>query len=245
MKCKIYKPDKRWIVTEMFKLMSICIVIGYVFFGKISAAFFTVPIGVLIGKNDLDNMIRNKKKIMSKEFKDMLVSLSGNLNAGYSLEKSFYKTFRDLSNNGIAYRYIIKELKNIIHGLECNQRIEELISVLAKKSDIDDIKLFSQMISATKAYGGNLNAVIRQTVINLNEKYMVGDEIETMIAAKKAEGKIMIVMPLVIILYLSLTNKGYMDVMYETSFGKAVMALSLVIIAIAGAVINKIVKIEV
>ena len=74
---------------------------------------------------------------------------------------------------------------------------------------------------------------------------MVEEEIETVISAKKLEGKIMLLMPFLIVLYMKLTNKGYMNVIYESTLGNAVMIVSLIIVLAAGMVIDKTVKIEV
>ena len=116
---------------------------------------------------------------------------------------------------------------------------------LATRSGVDDIKDFAKLISTTKIYGGNMVAVIRQTVTNLSEKYMVEEEIETVISAKKLEGKIMLLMPFLIVLYMKLTNKEYMNVIYESTLGNVLMTTGLIIVLAAGLAIDKIVKIEV
>lgn len=242
---RIYKPDKKWIIGEIVKLSVLDSIVGYLFFRNILALVLLLPFGYFIWKKDINEAIKERKKVLSKEFKYMITSLSGNLNAGYSLERSFYKTYQDLQKSGIAYRYIIDEVKLIINGLECNNRVEGLLSDFAKRSDVADIKDFSELITVSKIYGGNILSVIRQTVSNLSGKYMVEDEIETIISAKKMEGKIMLVMPFLIIVYMNITNKGYMDVIYYTLPGKIVMAVGFMMIVAAAIAIDKIVDIEV
>ena len=240
-----YKPDKKWIIGEIVKLSVLDSIVGYLFFRNIIALVLLLPFGYFIWKKDINEAIKERKKVLSKEFKDMITSLSGNLNAGYSLERSFYKTYQDLQKSGIAYNYMIDEVRLIINGLECNNRVEGLLSDMARRSDVADIKDFSELITVSKVYGGNILSVIRQTVSNLSGKYMVEDEIETIISAKKMEGKIMLVMPFLIIVYMNITNKGYMDAIYYTLPGKIVMAVGFMLIVAAGIAIDKIVDIEV
>ena len=240
-----FKPDKSWVIKETAKIIFVSLSIGYLFYGRIIFAVFVLPIGYIFWKRDRQMFISERKKILGNEFKDMITSLSGNLNAGCSLERAFYKTCQDLYNSGIQYQYIIDELKKIIHGLECNTRVEDLIMDLATRSGVGDIKDFAKLITTTKIYGGNMVAVIRQTVSNLSEKYMVEEEIETVISAKKLEGKIMLLMPFLIVLYMKLTNKEYMNVIYESTLGNVLMTTGLIIVLAAGLVIDKIVKIEV
>ena len=240
-----YKPEKAWVIKELIKIIFICKVVGYLFFGNIIFGLFIFPFGILIWKKDIREYIALRRKRLSKEFKEMLISLSGNLNAGYSLERAFYKTYQELIKNREIYKYITGEVKIILHGIECNKRIEDLLEDFSVRSGIEDIKNFSELVTASKIYGGNMVFVIRQTVSNLNEKYLVEDEIDTLIAGKKLEGKIMLLMPFLIILYMKLTNKGYMNVLYNTALGNVVMMVCLVLILISGIVINKIVEIEV
>ncbi len=240
-----FKPDKRWMITETAKIVCMSILVGYLFFGKLLFSLFVLPLGYYLWKKDGRIFLTERKKRLAVEFKDMITSLSGNLNAGCSLETAFYKAYRDLMKSGIGYRYITDELNIIIHGIECNKRVEELLSDFALRSDVGDIKDFAKLISTTKIYGGNMVAVIRQTVSNLSEKYMVEEEIETVISAKKLEGKIMLMMPFLIVLYMKLTNKGYMNVIYESTLGNIVMAAGFLIVMAAGAAIDRIVKIEV
>lgn len=240
-----YRPDKAWIVRELIKIVFMSLVVGYLFFKSIVSVFFIIPLGYLVWKRDIKNSCEERKKILAKEFKEMLTLLSGNLNAGYSLERAFCKTYQDLIKCGINYQYIVDEIKLLLHGLEYNKRVEELIEDMAFRSGVEDIKDFSELITVTKVYGGNMVSVIRQTVNNLSGKYMIEDEIETITAAKKLEGKIMVLMPFLIILYMNLTNKGYMNVIYYTLIGKTVMAVGLLLIIFSAMVIDKIVRIEV
>lgn len=242
---RIFKPDKKWVLKELIKIIGISGFIGYLFFGNLIFALTVLPFGFLLWRTDVRKAVLTRKNRLAKEFKDMLISLSGNLNAGYSLERAFYKTQQDLTKSGETYQFITNEIRYILYGLECNKRVEELINDFALRSDVEDIKNFSELVMASKIYGGNMVLVIRQTVNNLSEKYMVEDEIDTLIAAKRLEGRIMLVMPFLIILYMKLTNRGYMNILYETLLGRVVMAISLLVIIIAGMAINKIVEIEV
>lgn len=245
MNYKIYKPSKKWIVCEFFKICCLALAIGYIFFESFLWASFLLPLGVFLWKKDTDSYIDKRKQILTKEFREMIVSLSGNLNVGYSLEMAFSITYNDMKKSGVRYKYILEELKIILNGIECNRKVEDLLLDFGKRSDVRDILDFARLIVSTKVYGGNIVSVIRQTASNISEKYMVEEEINTIIASKKLEGRIMLVMPFAIIIYMRFTNPGYMDIMYHTSLGNIVMCISLLFIIFSGLLINKIIKIEV
>ncbi|MBQ9609330.1 MAG: hypothetical protein IJV15_07810 [Lachnospiraceae bacterium] len=245
MNYRMYKPTKKWLMGELLKICALSCGIGYLFFDSLIWSGVLLPFGIFIWKKDTESYIEKCKKTLTKEFREMIVVLSGNLNAGYSLERAFAVTYGDLKKNGNDYQYILSELKIILNGIECNRRVEDLLSDFGKRSGVRDILDFARLIVSTKIYGGNIVSVIRQTAGNISEKHMVEEEINTIIASKKLEGRIMLLMPFLIIIYMKFTNAGYMNVMYRTMLGKIVMCISLIFILFSGALINKIVKIEV
>ena len=87
--------------------------------------------------------------------------------------------------------------------------------------------------------------LIKQTAINFSEKHQVEMEIKTMISAKKLEGRIMLIAPLAIVLYMRMTNGEYMRILYETGMGRMVMTICFGIVVVAGMLIEKIINIEV
>ena len=100
-------------------------------------------------------------------------------------------------------------------------------------------------MATAKKYGGNINTLINKTKKKLNHKLMVEKEIETMIAAKKLEGHIMLLMPFGIVFYMRVTNGDYIDLLYENTMGVVVVTVALLVVLVCGLLINKITRIEV
>ena len=73
----------------------------------------------------------------------------------------------------------------------------------------------------------------------------VGREIETALAAKRMEQTIMTAMPCGILLYMRLASPGFLDLMYTTALGIAIMTACLGAYAAAVLWSRKIVHIEV
>ena len=63
-----------------------------------------------------------------------------------------------------------------------------------------------------------MNRIIQTSARMLGDKIDVRKEIETTLAAKKAEQMIMSLMPAGIILYLKLTSPGFLSVLYGNCF---------------------------
>ena len=90
-----------------------------------------------------------------------------------------------------------------------------------------------------------MSGIIQTSARMLGDKIDIKKEIETTLAAKKAEQMVMSLMPAGIILYLKLTSPGFLGVLYGNPFGIAAMTLCLGIYGFSYWLGRKIVDIEV
>ena len=109
--------------------------------------------------------------------------------------------------------------------------VERLLLDFGRRSGSEDIENFAAVFATAKRMGGNTAGIVRETAVTISSKIDVEREIETAIAAKKYEQKIMSVMPAFIILYMQLTSPGFLSIMYTTAFGMIVMTACLAVYA--------------
>ena len=69
--------------------------------------------------------------------------------------------------------------------------------------------------------------IMKTTAAGIARKVEVEIEIATMIAAKRYEQRIMLVIPFLIIGYLRMVNQSYICILYEGVAGRIVMTLCL------------------
>ncbi len=241
----MYRPDKRWMIFELFKLGGCITVIALLFFDSLVWIPAAVPFGIMLWRMDRRRYAAGRKKRLREEFKDMIILLSGNLNAGYSLENSFVRTVDEMRKQYGADSMMGQELQGILHGIQCNCKLETLLTDFGRRSGIDEVLDCANLIAATKNHGGDMIQVIRRMSKVMSGQYMAETEIETTIAAKKLEGKIMLAMPFIIVLYMRFTNAGYMEVLYQTGAGRLVMTAGLMLVCFACLMVERITKIEV
>lgn len=242
---KLYVPDRGWLLKEFIWIMALMGIASYVFYNSFLGIPFMLPAGILLWRHDDKRFISSRKARLREEFKDMTAFLSGNLNAGYSLENSFANTAEELDRLYGTDCLTLSELKRIIYGISCNERIEELFRAFGERSDIDEIRQCAELMAVTKCHGGDMIEVIRQISRSLNEQYTARNEIDTAIAAKRLEGRIMLCMPFAIVMYMRFTNEGYMDILYTTLLGKVVMTVLAMFVMLAFMITEKITEIEV
>lgn len=161
------------------------------------------------------------------EFKDCLEMVAASMLAGYSLENSFVDAQQELEILHGPQGKMYKELERINRQTAMNQPIEQAFASFAKNCSVEEIENFSEILSYAKRSGGDFIRVIQGTVEQIADKISIEEEIQTIIAEKRLEQKVMNTAPLLLLLYLDITSPGYLDVLYGNPGGVAIMTLCL------------------
>ena len=173
------------------------------------------------------------------------MSMTAQLIAGYSIENSLVEVYRELSQLYGKESYICKETKILIIKLRLNITIENAIENFAIRSGIEDIKLFSEIISIAKRSGGDLIKIVKNAANSISRKIETEREIKVIINSKKYEQMIMNIIPIGIIVYVRLTSPNMMSIMYNSITGRIVMSVCLMIYVFAFFLGYKISKVEI
>ena len=171
--------------------------------------------------------------------------LSSFLSAGYSLENGLTLSIKELEILFGRREMITEEFRILSDGIRMNRPAEELFMDFGRRSGVEDVDNFAQVLSAAKRSGGELVEIIRQTAGIIRDKVQVKEEIHTMLASRIFEQRIMNLIPFLIVLYIDLTSTGFFSVMYGTWMGRSVMTMCLAAYAGALVLAGKILDIEV
>lgn len=242
---KTYRFSMREFLRYLAEGCLVVAVFAYFFYRSIWAVCLLIPGVVLYMKKKKADLCKNRKDQLALQFKDALHSVNGSLQAGYSLENAFCEAYRDMTEYHGAESVIAKELLGIKTGLRNNQILEDMIEDLAERSGIEDIYDFAGVLRIGKSSGGNLNTVFENSIVVIEEKITVKQEILTLISSKRLEAGIMCIIPFFIIFYVDITSKGYFEVMYTTAGGRVIMTICLFVYLAAYYLSQKIMEIEV
>ena len=226
-----YHFSKTEILKYLIQSILLCGAMDYLFYQNWWLMLLTVPVTVLFMRLKKKGLIRERKRKLNYQFKDALNALSVAVQAGYSVENAVAACSRDLERLYPKETDIVKEFHYIETQLRVSVPVEELLLSLGDRSGIEDVENFAAVFYSAKSTGG--------------DKIDVRKEIETTLAAKKAEQMIMSLMPAGIILYLKLTSPGFLSVLYGNLFGMCAMTLCLGIYVLSYWLGRRIVDIEV
>ena len=204
---------------------------AHVFYACIPAMLAAAPFGLVAIPIWRARCATRRRERFEIQFQDMLFFLSSSLSAGKSTESAFVESADYLgAQYGRERTELLAELQLFSGKLALREPIERLLADLARRTELDDIRILSEVISISKRSGGNLVEVIQQSVRVLREKMGIRREMETAWASKKLEQRILGISPVLMILMLRGGTDSFMAPMYETLTGRLVMTLALMMI---------------
>lgn len=198
-------------------------VFAYFFYRSIAAFFLLMPVLFFYQKEKKKRLRRQHSEKLEKEFREVLLSVNVNLQAGYSIENAFPEAYKDVVNLFGNSSDMARELQIIRRGMGNGIPLEQLLADLGRRCPGGEIAEFAEVFSIAKMTGGRWQEVMRKTINIIQEKAEIKEEIQTLIHARRMESRIMCIIPFFILLYIDLTSKGYFDPLYHNLAGICIM----------------------
>lgn len=236
----------RWIWIRFFMAGYVLLaVIGQIFYGNVWFSFFFGLTIVFFTDRYKRHLAIKRKNLMRNQFGDLLYALSASVATGRQLRIALQDAYVNLGYMYNANTPLMEELKMMNKSMTENREREQIILTgFAERSGVPDIQSFVDVYLSCRQAGSDLNQVIANASQVLMEKMSIEREIRVMTSQKQFEGKIISAMPILVILFLNLSSPGYLDVMYQTGFGRLIMTMALIGIFFAYLLTEKITNIE-
>ena len=187
-----------------------------------------------------------RRDLLLLQFKDLLYCLAAAFASGRQMKQALIGAHEDLLLLYQEDTPMISELRYMIRGMmENRQSEEELLSDFARRSNLEDIRNFVDVYRACRITGGDMEKVIASVTDVLMDKMAIEREIKALTSQKMFEGRIISLMPLLVVLFLNIFSPDYLAVMYETAQGRILMTLALLGIFWAYKMTMKMAKVEV
>lgn len=231
--------------SALFKTVSLQMLLAYLFYESKIAFIILTPVGVWYFLHWEVDMINQKRREFQEQFREAIQSLAASLQVGYSIENAMKETKKDLS---ILYKEdtaIQREFTHMVHQIYLQIPAERILEEWAERVEQEDVRNFVNVFVMARRSGGNMIGIIRNTAGQIRDKLEVRAEIETMLAARKYEFKVMAVIPFVMIAYMKFSFPEFMKILYGNPTGIGVMTACLAIYFGAYLLGEKIVNIEV
>lgn len=238
------RPEKSdWQIA--LKGIGIVALFSYFFYRSAIAALFLLPLLVPYYVMEKRRKRKRDAALIGAQFKDLLLSVTTSLRAGYAAENAFAEAHKDMCMLYGKGSLICRETERIVAGLRNRVVLETLLTQFAQRSGNEQITEFAEVFRVAKRNGGNMTQILTRTAQVIGSRIDVEKEIEVLLSAKKMEARIMEIVPFFIVFYVGATSKGFFDPLYHNLFGILTMSVCLAVYLVACYMLEKIVDIQV
>lgn len=155
------------------------------------------------------SLIRKREETLKKQFCNFASALTNALSSGMNMNDSLHAVYEDLQEQYSDEAFIVKEVQEIINGVNNNIAIETMLEDFGIRSGIQDINNFSTVFATCYRTGGDIKSVVRRTTEIISEKTMISSEIETAITSNKMQMNVMNVLPIVIVFMMRMMSQDF------------------------------------
>lgn len=237
-------------LQELSMLGLACVLVsglgGWLFYDTLFGVILS-PLIFLLSKKPIEEMLsERRRRKLRDEFRDVLYSFSSSFTAGAHMEEAMEiavfqirEIYGESSDMGTELMDMIKKMR------EAAGSDVELWDDLALRSGLEDIEDFARVFSACRDSGGNLVQAVDRAATLIVEKINIENEMRALFSQKKTEGRMVGIMPILMILFLRITSPSYLDPMYETLVGRLMMTAAITAMVYSIYLTEKITKVDV
>lgn len=184
--------------------------------------------------------IKRKQRIskFSQQLGDALLILSNSLRAGFTFEQALASIAKDLPDP------IGPEFLKVCREVELGENIEKSLAAVSTRMESEEMKLMNTAVSIQRQVGGNLADVLDNIGEAIRERITIQKNIKALTAQGDASAKVIAGLPIVVLVLISMVNKEYMEPVFTTPFGYALLGVSATLEIMGYAMIKKLTNIE-
>ncbi|MDD5922417.1 MAG: hypothetical protein PUC44_04475 [Eubacteriales bacterium] len=222
-----------------------CLLTGILFYDSPLPMFLVLilykPTKLFYSKYRLEKI----RKDLRTGFQDFLNFAAISFSSGRHLAESVQEAEKNLEFMYRESAPILQEIRVLRKGMEKKEDEVLLLRNLYDRCGIEEVRDFLECYEINRSSGGNLIHAMENTARMISEKIRIEKEIEIMGEEKKLEGRILLLMPFLLLTFLRISSPDYIHILYEGIRGRFVMTAVLALLGIACFLTERILKIEI
>lgn len=172
---------------------------------------------------------RLRKRRMRRDFLQTLRVFGDELRSGYSADNAVIRSLPELSELLGESSEILGEWQRMGRQLQNGRTVEDVFLELGRKTDIEEICSFSELLSIVTRSGGALHIIVDTAYHRMSAMESVRSEVLTKLSAKVLEQRIMDFTPLAILLYVRFFSPSLVAPLYQGLRGRMIMSIALLL----------------
>lgn len=181
-------------------------------------------------------LIDRRKKLLTNQIQDALLSLADALHSGHVVSGA-------IKIVGVESPYPIGvEFARAAREMETGKTLEGALNELKKRIDLSDFTMAVNAIEIQEEAGGKLEPLLRSMVVVIKDRQELKREIEKTISSSKMIGTILLCAPIFFGVVFTMMNKEQYDVMFQMWQGQLMIAAGVLSYILAAVIIVWIIR---
>ncbi|MFD1506681.1 type II secretion system protein F [Georgenia yuyongxinii] len=199
--------------------------------GLVLAAAAPVAVKVWLARR-----AEKRRRAFADQLDDSLQLLAGSLRAGHSLQQALASVARE------AEEPTSEEFARVINETRVGRDLGEALNETAARMGSQDFVWVTQAIAINREVGGNLAEVLDGVAHTVRERHQIRRQIKALAAEGKLSAIVLMLLPVGIVGFLSLTSRSYLAAFTQSPLGYALMVLGAVLLLVGGVWMRKVVS---
>jgi tight adherence protein B len=230
-------PEQIMVLTAIGSLLSLLffkVLFGSLLVGIVVA--LAIPFAV---RSTLKRRLARQRRLFAEQLPDNLQVLASALRAGHSFIGALSVVVNDAPEPAKT------EFQRVIADEQLGVPIDEALHVVVQRMDSRELEQVALVGALQRETGGNTAEVLDQVTDTIRERFELRRTVQTLTAQGRMSRWVLTLLPVVLLLAITLINPGYMQVMYDSTAGKALLLLAAISVTAGSFVIKRIVNIKV
>jgi tight adherence protein B len=212
-------------------------VLGKVAFG-LDGFLVLVPLGlgVAIPAFFVKFSARRRLNAFEAQLPETLITMAASLKAGHAFNAALASVVKE------GAEPTSKELARVSQEIALGMPSEAALEAMAKRMDSTNFGFVVMAVNIQRTVGGSLAEILDMVADTVRQRQQFSRKVKALTAQGRMSAYVLVAMPFLMGLAIFALNPKYMSVLFTTSAGKVMIGISLVMMAMGGAIIRKIVS---
>ncbi|WP_246669836.1 type II secretion system F family protein [Arthrobacter zhaoguopingii] len=192
----------------------------------------------LLAKMLLSVLTDKRRSKFDAQLTDTIQMLIGGLRVGHSMMRSIDAASKE------ADAPTSEELARIVNETRIGKDSHEAIEEAAARMRSEDFKWVAQAIQINREVGGDLAGVLEEVAGTIRERSEIKGQIKSLSAEGKMSAYVLMALPVGVAVAFAFINPGYLNIFVEDIRGIGMLIGSLLMFALGGFWLSRIVKVR-
>ena len=181
---------------------------------------------------------QKRQQLFNKQLGDSLVVMSNCMKSGYTFQQALESISSDMQPPiSIEFARVLREIR---YGVKQEDALNHMVQRVENK----DLALLVSAVVVSSQVGANLSDILDNIAETIRDRIKIRDEVRVLSTQGRFSGMIIGLLPVVIVLILMVINPTYILTFLQSSLGKIMIVVSIVLEIIGFTIINRIVDIK-